>query len=60
MSRKAVFDEFTTNRLEEIARNDYWDGPGWGEATSRPIRVKQYLSEELTYVRNMENVGTPA
>lgn len=48
MSRKAVFDQFTTSHLKEFARNDYWDGPGWGEATSRPIRVKQYLSEELT------------
>lgn len=45
--RKSVFDKDTTFRLEEMAREDYWNGPGWGEATSRDFQITQYLSEEL-------------
>lgn len=26
MSRKAVFDEFTTGHLKDFTRDDYWDG----------------------------------
>lgn len=46
--RKSVFDKITTYRLEEMARDDFYGGPGWGAAESRAIRVKQYLTKELT------------
>jgi len=47
MSRKAIFDNETKYQLEQLAREDYWNGPGWGEATSRDFQITQYLSEDL-------------